>query len=343
MKKTGKTWTTHDFDAAEDRGIVRLRAKYGWEGYGIYWRLVEHLGQVAAQNHTEQRDDVGIGIIAQLAGRNKKWAAQFLDYCINVAELFQANETHWWSDRLLREMAKYDQKADQRKQAASAGGRARIQGAQRHADGTLVGKSESQNNQPPHQPKNQPTASRPAGQAAGENPADNQPTEPAAAPAGAPTENQPHQNIRTSEHPPNGGGIPPAPFGAIFENASAEERETYAAQVFYLFANSEASKAKRLVLSPGIGTVEWPDFVANVVESDWTSTDWQAFIDIVNRCEFFEKWSPALRWLVQPKTRQRVIDGEYLHVRESRKRREKETSDRDADAEKFRGTYGSAT
>ena len=32
---------SHDSNARNDEKVLMLRAKHGWEGYGLYWALVE--------------------------------------------------------------------------------------------------------------------------------------------------------------------------------------------------------------------------------------------------------------------------------------------------------------
>lgn len=36
-------WFRHDTNASADPKIMRLIAKYGWAGYGLWWRLIEHM------------------------------------------------------------------------------------------------------------------------------------------------------------------------------------------------------------------------------------------------------------------------------------------------------------
>ena len=43
MKKIKQTYFSHDSNARNDIKLIRLRSKFGWEGYGIYFALIELL------------------------------------------------------------------------------------------------------------------------------------------------------------------------------------------------------------------------------------------------------------------------------------------------------------
>ena len=36
-------WFQHDSNAQHDERVLELRAEYGWEGYGLFWGLVEKM------------------------------------------------------------------------------------------------------------------------------------------------------------------------------------------------------------------------------------------------------------------------------------------------------------
>jgi hypothetical protein len=43
MKDKGQVYFSHDSNAKQDPKILKLRVKHGWEGYGLYWALIELL------------------------------------------------------------------------------------------------------------------------------------------------------------------------------------------------------------------------------------------------------------------------------------------------------------
>jgi len=49
-------WYPHDFDAGNDPKIIKLEMKHGLEGYGLYHRILEHMG--TADNHSLCADEI---------------------------------------------------------------------------------------------------------------------------------------------------------------------------------------------------------------------------------------------------------------------------------------------
>ena len=43
MKKIKQTYFPHDSNARNDIKLIKLRSKYGYEGYGVYFALIELL------------------------------------------------------------------------------------------------------------------------------------------------------------------------------------------------------------------------------------------------------------------------------------------------------------
>ena len=41
MKKIKQTYFPHDSNARNDIKLIKLRSKYGYEGYGVYFALIE--------------------------------------------------------------------------------------------------------------------------------------------------------------------------------------------------------------------------------------------------------------------------------------------------------------
>ena len=49
-----KNYFPHDSDARSDDKIIALRIKHKWEGYGLYWALIEKLRE--SKNYTLKAD-----------------------------------------------------------------------------------------------------------------------------------------------------------------------------------------------------------------------------------------------------------------------------------------------
>lgn len=104
---------SHDGNANTDEKILMLRADHGWEGYGIYWLLIELMFQTGdtALKHSLVR---GIAVannidITLLSG--------VINTCITVG-LFATENDLFWSDSLRRRKQDY---AEKKKQKSSAG------------------------------------------------------------------------------------------------------------------------------------------------------------------------------------------------------------------------------
>ena len=117
-----KHWTPHDFDAHSDPKIIKLLSnpKYGYKGYGWYWRIIEMMGaetkHYLTASHTES--------IAYELRESFEDIQEFICFCI-LHDLFQSDPPAFWSQRLLDEMDKYDSIIKQKSKAGKASAKAR--------------------------------------------------------------------------------------------------------------------------------------------------------------------------------------------------------------------------
>ena len=114
----------HDSNAQHDEKIVELRCEYGWEGYGIYWALVERMRD--AEGYKLRSDKTKS--LAMVLGISTDKLTGIIDLCFSV-ELFESDDEYYFSPSLLRRMEKVDAKRDQAKRAAEA-----RWGSERNAD-----------------------------------------------------------------------------------------------------------------------------------------------------------------------------------------------------------------
>lgn len=106
---------SHDANARSDGKIIKVRLRYGMEGYGIYFALLEMMSSendyalpytdeqfaaIAYDLHT----DVDIG--------------EFVGYCVNVG-LFETDGNVFWSASFRRRMGEMQEKVQERSQRAS--------------------------------------------------------------------------------------------------------------------------------------------------------------------------------------------------------------------------------
>ncbi len=85
---------SHDYNANSDPKILKLLVKYGYEGYGIYWRILEYL--YSQDGYLEDYNDV---ITMLFPSYNN--VITILEYMINL-QLFEIDEKYrLYSKRLL--------------------------------------------------------------------------------------------------------------------------------------------------------------------------------------------------------------------------------------------------
>jgi hypothetical protein len=106
----------HDYNAANDPKILRLRMKHGAEGYGIYWMLCEYLRQQKDGKAETESIDSFTGINQLCTETTKDVIYGF--------ELFETDETCFFSPRLNRDTEKYNSIKEKRIEAGRKGGQA---------------------------------------------------------------------------------------------------------------------------------------------------------------------------------------------------------------------------
>lgn len=74
-----KEYFSHDFQSRDDKKIVQLRIKYGWEGYGLYWALVEMLHE--SVDHTLECERNALVMRTQC---DEKYISEFVQYAIEI-------------------------------------------------------------------------------------------------------------------------------------------------------------------------------------------------------------------------------------------------------------------
>lgn len=113
MKKT--YYFQHDFQSFDDPKIQFIIAKFGAEGYGLWWRIVEMLHQ-DEHNRLPLKDYLFFAIEGQL-GLDKDMAKEFVNSCINDVQLLQADGEFFWSDRVLKNVGRMNDVKEKRSQA----------------------------------------------------------------------------------------------------------------------------------------------------------------------------------------------------------------------------------
>ena len=86
---------SHDANAQHDPKIIKMLSKYGWEGYGIYWALVERL-----RNEPSYVLECDYDCLSYALRVDKDIIKSIvLDY-----NLFEVYDGTFWSDSLMKRM-----------------------------------------------------------------------------------------------------------------------------------------------------------------------------------------------------------------------------------------------
>lgn len=126
----GLEYFSHDADARNDSKILNVRMKYGAEGYGIYFMLLERL--------RTEKDYIGVADYDALAFDLRVSAGAIKDI-INNFGLFSLTEDGgaFYSDSLIRRMEIMESKSKKRSEAAKKAAAARWEsesGCERNAN-----------------------------------------------------------------------------------------------------------------------------------------------------------------------------------------------------------------
>lgn len=92
---------SHDSNAKTDEKVLELRAEFGWEGYGLYWAIIEYLRDSEGYKYSVKRLS---GLALSLGIEKSK-----LERIIFNFDLFAYDEENFWSERLLRTMQKREE------------------------------------------------------------------------------------------------------------------------------------------------------------------------------------------------------------------------------------------
>lgn len=113
---------SHDSNARNDDKILQLRVKYGWQGYGQFWAIIEHLA--SAKDYKLKLDFI-LGLALDLK-IDVDVLKEFITYCVEI-KLLKSNKKYFWSQSLIDRMVQYNQLREKRSKAGAKGARERWQ------------------------------------------------------------------------------------------------------------------------------------------------------------------------------------------------------------------------
>jgi DnaD/phage-associated family protein len=118
---------SHDNNARNDLKIKAMMSKYGYEGYGIFWALVEMMHE-SGEGELPLEEYLYIALQQEFNGSSTD-VKQYIDDCINVFKLFETDGENFWSNSLKRRMAIREKKREQARKAGKRSAEVRKQRA----------------------------------------------------------------------------------------------------------------------------------------------------------------------------------------------------------------------
>lgn len=106
---------SHDSNARNDEKILALREKYGFEGYGLFWALVEMMreDENCMLSHCK-RNAIAYGLHCDASMLEK-----FIDDCINEFNLFESDSYKFWSASLKKRVNEYRERSEKARESAN--------------------------------------------------------------------------------------------------------------------------------------------------------------------------------------------------------------------------------
>lgn len=93
-------WFKHDSNAKYDDKILEMRSDYGYEGYGIYWAIIETLRDSSDfKLNLSSKKSLSLSLAIE-----EEKLEKFIKDCIDKYKLFEIKADKFFSNRLLTQM-----------------------------------------------------------------------------------------------------------------------------------------------------------------------------------------------------------------------------------------------
>jgi membrane-associated HD superfamily phosphohydrolase len=109
MKKEAY-YFSHDSNAKDDPKILQLRMEMGWEGYGLFWALIEMLRNESDHRMKKHYKSIAFALHTQ---------EDSIKRLINDFDLFAIDDQNFWSESLLKRMEMKEAKSEKMREAAN--------------------------------------------------------------------------------------------------------------------------------------------------------------------------------------------------------------------------------
>lgn len=115
VEEMGSFYFSHDCNARNDRKMIKVRMKFGWEGYGLYFAIIE----VMLEQADFKLKLADVDGLAYEFNTSSDFLMKFITFAMSDAvRLFNSDGESFWSDSFLRRM----QKMERVRSAKSKGG-----------------------------------------------------------------------------------------------------------------------------------------------------------------------------------------------------------------------------
>ena len=108
MKKEAY-YFSHDANAKDDPKILRLRMELGWEGYGLFWALIELLRNESDHRMRTHYKSIAFALQTQ---------ENSIKSIINDFDLFEIDNEYFWSESLLKRMELKEERSEKARESA---------------------------------------------------------------------------------------------------------------------------------------------------------------------------------------------------------------------------------
>lgn len=130
---------SHDANARQDEKILMMLSEHGWEGYGIYWALIEMMFESSdtVLNHNKVK---GISFSYNI---DITLLQSVINTCI-TEQLFSSDGEQFWSESLKKRKSKYHELKTKKSDAGKKGMAKRW--SNQDSDNTVITKDNTSNN-----------------------------------------------------------------------------------------------------------------------------------------------------------------------------------------------------
>lgn len=114
-------WFRHDSNARLDPKILMMMAVYGYEGYGLFWAIIEFLRDQDEYKY-KVPEKYGFMLMAGAISYDKDKLKEFIDDCVFEFDLLVFDGDNLYSNALIDRMGKWETK----KKNGAKGGRPKV-------------------------------------------------------------------------------------------------------------------------------------------------------------------------------------------------------------------------